>query len=280
MRFKSSIRALIVAGFLLTLAVACKTDDAPAPTYDVTLKDTSLGKVLTDNKGMTLYYFSKDVGGTSACSGGCLDTWPVFTVDNLRLDTGLSASDFGSITTSAGKKQITYKGWPLYYYKSDLAAGEVKGENVGGVWFVAKTTYSLMMASAQLVGNDAKNYIVEAGAYKEGTGSTIYFTDATGLTIYGFANDKKNLNKYTKADFSNDATWPIFYTEIKDLPSTLDKTLFGKIITYGKDQLTYKGWPLYYFGPDSKVRGVNKGVSVPKPGVWPIIQRDTPAAVD
>ncbi len=280
MKLKSSIRSLIVAGFFLLVAVACKTDDEPLPTYDITIKDTSLGKVLTDNKGMTLYFFARDVSGASTCTGTCLDNWPVFSVDNLRLDAGLTAADFSSVTTAAGKKQITYKGWPLYYYKSDMAAGDVKGENVGNVWFVAKTTYSLMIASAQLIGHDTKNYILDAGVYKEGTGATIYFTDANGVTIYGFVNDKKNVNKYTKSDFSNDGTWPIYYTEIKDLPSTLDKTLFGKISVFGRDQLTYKGWPLYYFGSDNKVRGANKGITFPRVGVWPIIQKDTPAAVD
>jgi len=286
MKIKALSRSLFAAGFLLTAAWSCKTDDTttpdPVPTFDITQKTTTLGKVLTDQKGITLYYFAKDVKGTSACTGGCLDTWPVFAVENLRLDTGagLTATDFGSVTTPDNKKQITYKGWPLYYYKQDLAAGDVKGENVGKVWFVAKTTYSLMFANAQLVGNDTKNYIVEAGVYKEGTGATTYFTDDKGNTIYGFANDKKNINKYTKEDFSNDATWPIYYVELADLPSTMDKTLFGKIKVFGKDQLTYKGWPLYYFGPDSKTRGNNKGVSVPRPGVWPILNGESPVAPD
>lgn len=271
---------MIVAGILMTVAVACKTDDEPAPTYDVTVRETSLGKVLTDNKGMTLYFFARDVKGTSACTGGCLDTWPVFTIENLRLDTGLDAADFSSVPTADGKKQITYKGWPLYYYKSDVAAGDVKGENVGNVWFVAKQNYSIMLASAQLVGSDTKSYIIDAGVYKEGTGATIYFTDQVGNTIYSYANDKKNSNKFTKSDFSNDGTWPIFYTEIKDLPSTLDKTQFSTITVFGRNQLTYKGWPLYYYGSDNKVRGANKGITFPRLAVWPIVQKDTPAAVD
>jgi predicted lipoprotein with Yx(FWY)xxD motif len=280
MNLKSSIRSLIAAACVLAVAVACKTDDEMIPTYDITLKDTALGKVLTDNKGMTLYVFAKDVKGTSACSGTCLDNWPVFAVDNLRLDTGLTAADFASVTTPDGKKQITYKGWPLYYYKMDLVTADVKGENVSNAWFVAKTDYSIMLASAQLVGNDAKNYIIEAGIYKEGTGATIYFTDENGNTIYGFNKDKKGKNNYTKADFSNDGTWPLYYTEIKSLPSTLDKTLFGKIKVFDRDQLTYKGWPLYYFGSDNKTRGANKGVSFPTPGVWPILQKETAVAPD
>ncbi len=55
------------------------------------------------------------------------------------------------------------------------------------------------------------------------------------------------------------------------------KNDFGKIDVYGRTQLTYKGWPLYYFGQDS-VRGDNKGISFPAPGVWPIANENTPVA--
>ena len=54
----------------------------------------------------------------------------------------------------------------------------------------------------------------------------------------------------------------------------MNKDDFGMINVHGQDQLTYKGWPLYYFGQDSE-RGDNKGVSVPSPGVWPIINNAT-----
>ncbi|MGI8635373.1 MAG: hypothetical protein ACR2KZ_08215 [Segetibacter sp.] len=42
--------------------------------------------------------------------------------------------------------------------------------------------------------------------------------------------------------------------------------------------MTYKGWPMYYFGADSMKRGLNKGVSVPAPGVWPAIMKDVAPA--
>nr|MBA2761379.1 hypothetical protein [Segetibacter sp.] len=58
----------------------------------------------------------------------------------------------------------------------------------------------------------------------------------------------------------------------------LDKTLFGVIDVFGKKQLTYKGWPLYYFGQDAQVRGANKGISFPSPAVWPVVGKDTPTA--
>ncbi len=278
MKSLSASRHLLTAACILAISLSC-TDNStvapPAPTNDVGIKETSLGKVLADASGKTLYFFAKDVAGTSTCAGGCLDTWPVFSKSITKLDPGLSATDFGSITRADGTTQTTYKSWPLYYYNSDVAAGDVKGENVGKVWFVAKPAYSIMIASAQLVGNDGKSYMAD---YKEGMGVSQFFVDETGRTLYGFANDKKNTNKYTKSDFSNDGTWPIYNAELKDLPSTIDKSLFSVIDVFGKKQLTYKGWPLYYFGSDNGVRGATKGVSVPRPGVWPIVNLDSPNA--
>lgn len=59
----------------------------------------------------------------------------------------------------------------------------------------------------------------------------------------------------------------------------MSATDFGEIDVHGKMQLTYKGWPLYYFGQDQN-RGETKGVSVPAPGVWPIVNMNTSQAPD
>ncbi len=283
MKAKNFINSIVVMGCLAVAGWSCSSDDddatpvvvPPTPTFDISQKSTMFGNVLTDQKGRTLYFFTKDANGTSTCTGGCLDAWPIFTVASPRLDTGLVASDFASITRADGKSQVTFKGWPLYYFASDVVAGDVKGENVNNVWVVAKKSYSIMLANTQLIGNDGKSYKAD---YTEGIADTQYFVDANGRTLYAFNKDKKNKNNYTKSDFSNDATWPIWVTDLKDFPSALDKSQFSTIDVFGKKQVTYKGWPLYYFGPDNATRGLTKGVSVPTPGVWPIVQKTTAAA--
>ncbi|GAB3913867.1 hypothetical protein GCM10028803_58440 [Larkinella knui] len=267
--------------FIVGCLTSCDkdTDDATpaAPDPAINLTSTSLGNVMTDETGRTLYFFSNDYDstGASTCTGGCLTTWPVFYRATPKLGTGLTATDFGTITRADGSKQTTYKSWPLYYYKDDAKSGDVKGENVGNVWFVAKPNYSIMMANAQLIGHNGKSYTSD---YKEGTGKTIYFTDAMGRTLYGFKNDKNNKNNYTKSDFSNNAVWPLYEETLKEVPSTIDKTLFGSITVFGRQQLTFKGWPLYYFQQDNGKRGLNKGISFPQPAVWPIVNKDTPVA--
>lgn len=281
---------LMSTSFILT---NCSKSTDPAPVVDTHLiklaNSTALGSYLTDKDGNALYFFSNDADGNNNCTGGCITAWPIFNVAGLTADqlgTGLDFGDFNAISTPNGN-QLTYKGWPLYYYAPGGVRelpGQTTGDAVGGVWFAAKPDYTIMLAKAQLVGKDGKNYVVSAtNVYSEGVGKTTYFTDLMGRTLYEFAHDSLNINKYTKADFSNNATWPIYETDKIIVPSILDKTLFSSIMVYGKKQLVYKGWPMYYFGPDvdattGKFRASNKGVSVPVPGVWPVFYKDIPGA--
>lgn len=250
---------------------------------------TTLGSYLTDKNWNALYFFAQDANGANNCTGDCTANWPIFFASgltDLNLVVGLDIADFDSITTIKGK-QLTYKGWPLYYYAPagvQEASGQTTGDGVNGLWFVAKPDYTIMLANAQLVGADAKNYVVSAtNVYTEGVGATEYFTDAKGRTLYSFANDSANINKYTNLDAVNNALRPVFEVDAIVVPSSLDKTLFSTIAVYGLKQLTYKGWPMYYYGGDvdatsGKYRGSNMGVSGPLPVQWPIIFKDYPSA--
>lgn len=271
----------------ISLFTSCESDDSndvnnpdPDPVVNTVQlgTDATLGSILTDSEGMSLYFFSRDTKGQSACAGGCKDAWPIFYEADITLDEGLEAADFGVITRADGDKQTTYKGWPLYYFANDNAAGDTNGDKVGNNWYIAKPDYSLMYAEAQLVGKDAdgndQNFTSD---YAPGDELTFYMTSATGRTIYLFTNDTKDTNNFTAEDFSNDGIWPVLQIEIDKLPSILDASDFGTIDVHGTTQLTYKGWPLYYFGQDTE-RGDNFGINVPTPGKWPIVNVDTEAA--
>jgi predicted lipoprotein with Yx(FWY)xxD motif len=274
---------LLVVVIAMVTAYGCKKSDnsAPSSMYAVSLAtDPARGQYLVDKNGYTLYFFSDDYNGRNSCGGTCAAYWPYFYAGALtqtNLGAGLNLADFDTIVVN-GVNQTRYKGWPLYYYAPNGTslepAGQITGEAVAN-WFAAKPDYTIMLTNAQLVGNDGKNYL---DTYVEGVGKTVYFTDAKGVTLYTFKPDSFNINKYTKPDFSNNGTWPIYDTTQIVVPSTLDKTLFGSITVYGRSQLTYKGWPLYYFGQDLDIRGNNKGVSVPVPGKWPVAEKDMSSA--
>lgn len=101
---------------------------------------TSKGATLVDAAGLTLYTWDTDTTvGKSVCNGGCAATWPPLTTTATAAPTGITGAtgEFTIITRDDGTKQIAYKGKPLYRYTPDTAAGEVKGDGVGGTWHVA-----------------------------------------------------------------------------------------------------------------------------------------------
>lgn len=99
--------------------------------------------------------------------------------------------------------------------------------------------------------------------YTPGDGLTNYLCDGNGNTLYTFVRDSALINKFTKADFSNNALFPIYETGNITVPSILDESLFVVINFNGKNQLTYNGWPLYYYGADSSGKGSTKGITFP-----------------
>jgi predicted lipoprotein with Yx(FWY)xxD motif len=99
-----------------------------------------LGNYLVDGNSNSLYYFKKDSPGKSACNGQCIKNWPAFTADKVIVPSALSAADFSTITRTDGVRQVTYKGYPLYYWVKDQKRGQVTGEGVGNVWYVIDPT--------------------------------------------------------------------------------------------------------------------------------------------
>lgn len=95
-----------------------------------------LGKYLTDTEGKTLYWFKKDSVGVSVCEGPCVEKWPVFYRETVKAPDGIKAEDFGTITRGDGKKQTTFRGYPLYYWVKDENSGDTSGQGVNNVWYV------------------------------------------------------------------------------------------------------------------------------------------------
>lgn len=100
-------------------------------------KNSKLGKILTDSKGMTLYMFTPDKGGKPVCYGKCAKTWPPLTTQGKpKAAKGVSASGLGTVPRKDGSTQVTYKGHPLYHFASDSKPGDTNGQGLGGKWYV------------------------------------------------------------------------------------------------------------------------------------------------
>jgi predicted lipoprotein with Yx(FWY)xxD motif len=130
--------AVAVLGVLAVTATALAATSTTAQVR--TRKTTTLGTILVDSKGKTLYLFEKDKGGKSSCSGACAANWPPdLTTKKPTAGPGAKASLLGTTKRSNGKLQVTYNRHPLYWFKYDTAAGQTKGEKVhafGADWFV------------------------------------------------------------------------------------------------------------------------------------------------
>jgi predicted lipoprotein with Yx(FWY)xxD motif len=124
-------KTLLLALSVLTMTTAISAAQN-APTK---MGDSSKGKVLTDEKGMTLYVFDKDSDGKSTCNGPCAGNWPP-----LRATTTSSPADgYTVITRDDGSKQWAYKGRPLYAWHNDKMPGDITGDGfLNGAWHIAR----------------------------------------------------------------------------------------------------------------------------------------------
>ncbi len=97
--------------------------------------DSAKGKVLTNDKGMTLYVFDKDSGGKSTCNGPCATNWPAL----MATASSKPVDDYTIITRDDGSKQWAYKGHPLYAWKDDKKPGDITGDGrLNGAWHIAQ----------------------------------------------------------------------------------------------------------------------------------------------
>ncbi len=251
---------------LLALAAACGGSNsgsgtpaqsggpqAQSPTL-MLATDARLGNHLVDGGGRSLYYFAKDVpaGGAQAavsnCNADCLPIWPILHADNVVAQ-GLNATDVGEITRSDGSKQSTYKGFPLYYFISDTAAGDTKGEGFAGLWYVVHDpTYSIALLS-------------------KANETATYLTDGVGRALYIFAQDTVGTAAAAPVTACTSAqcmtNWPLFLTDQLTVPSGLvasDFTVYTR--ADGMRQSAYKGHPLYYYVGDT-APGETNGRGIP-----------------
>jgi predicted lipoprotein with Yx(FWY)xxD motif len=124
---------------------------APAEAYTppvagytiMTANNPSIGTYLTDGKGITLYHLQSDQGSyASMCTdAACTGIWPPFYTGSINVPESLNPADFAIITVNGYKQyqQITFKGWPLYYFYRDTKPGDVYGQGLVdsyGVWSV------------------------------------------------------------------------------------------------------------------------------------------------
>jgi predicted lipoprotein with Yx(FWY)xxD motif len=136
------IAAAALSGTVLVSAALGDTSSASSQEASkgarVALGKTTLGRVLVDARGRTLYLFAKDKGGRSACYGACATYWPpLASTAKPQAASGVRASSLALTKRTDGKRQVTYAGHPLYTFSLDTRAGQTSGQGLtdfGGSW--------------------------------------------------------------------------------------------------------------------------------------------------
>ena len=163
-------------------------------------QNDDLGSFLVDDKGMTLYLFTKDSPNTTVCYDKCATAWPpLLTSGDPVAGEGVDASLFGTTDRTDGTVQVTYNGWPLYYYEKDKAPGDVVGQNVGDVWFVVSPAGEMINTAA--AATEAATEAPAAAATPSGPATVnlgqndtlgAFLVDDKGMTLYLFTKDTPN----------------------------------------------------------------------------------------
>jgi predicted lipoprotein with Yx(FWY)xxD motif len=118
-------------------ATVAMTDTVTGPATVMVSDNAELGDILTDDNGMTLYLFTNDTPGTSNCYDQCAVNWPpLLTSGDPIAGEGADAGLIGTTERTDGTVQVTYNGWPLYYWINDTGPGDTTGQGVGEVWYV------------------------------------------------------------------------------------------------------------------------------------------------
>ena len=142
------MKAILTLVALLAVA-AGSAQAAPQAKNTLTATKSRYGTVLFDGKGRVLYGFTHDKRGKpSRCYGACARAWPVyFKPSTLKAGKGVKQKLIGTVKRKNGRLQVTYNGWPLYYYVGDTSPGAISCQNVneyGGLWLVVSPTGRLV----------------------------------------------------------------------------------------------------------------------------------------
>jgi predicted lipoprotein with Yx(FWY)xxD motif len=113
-------------------------------------QNATLGQILADNKGMTLYAFKNDKPGQSNCTDACAQNWPPLTVAQ-GAQPGVSADVTGKLAViqrSDGSNQVTINDMPLYCFKNDTQPGDTKGQGINSIWYVVSPAGEMITTTA------------------------------------------------------------------------------------------------------------------------------------
>jgi predicted lipoprotein with Yx(FWY)xxD motif len=145
LRFRTSIAVVALVG-LMAAFYAVRASGATHVRLVMTANNKTLGeKILVNRNGMTLYSLSVERKGRFVCTASsCLSAWKPLVIPKAATPTGVAG--LTAVKRPDGRRQVAYRGAPLYTFSLDKRRGDVKGNGFKdvGVWrpaTVAKATH-------------------------------------------------------------------------------------------------------------------------------------------
>ena len=224
------------------------------------LEDADLGEVLIDRSGRVQYLYTPDHRNVSNCAGRCAMAWPpLLTVGDPTAGEGVSADHLGTIEREDGSTQATYNGWPLYYFAFDNAPGDTSGQDSRDVWYVVSPFGGPIQSNVLVIAQDHVDH-----------GSIL--TDRSGRIQYLYTPDERG---GSVCNGGCAMAWPPMLTAgVPTAGEGVSAEHLGTTIRDdGSTQVTYDGWPLYYFAFDNAPGDANGQASG---DVWYVIPTLTP----
>ena len=113
------------------------------------VKSKTFGTILVSASGRTLYRYTVDRQRINKCTSdpACNPYWPpllIKTGAKATAGTGVKAARLGTIKAKNGMRQVTYAGWPLYYFAGDKNPGQTSGQAFEKEWYVVNTSGALV----------------------------------------------------------------------------------------------------------------------------------------
>lgn len=255
------LRFALIPGIVAALSVFTSALAFAADDEIMIASNSSLGDILTDSNGMTLYTWDRDTEpNVSTCYDACATRWPIFTVSGTPIATGIMGN-LGTAMRTDGTMQASFNGKPLYYFQGDTAAGETNGQGVGGTWWVINA--EMQMDSMPEMAMSSRGL----GMGTSGMGTLL--TDDQGMTLYTWDRD---VESDVSTCYDACATrWPPMVVTTMPVGPGLNGTFGVAMRTDGSMQATFNTKPLYYFQGDTAA-GETNGHAVG--GTWWIVSGD------
>ena len=229
-------------------------------------KDPTLGNILVDQNGLTLYIFTNDTADTSNCDAACQAIWPpLISQGTPKAGPGVDAALIGVATQANGEKIVTYDHQPLYYKASDQKAGDKTGQGFKNIWFVISPTGQPVMSPMETTPTAAPTTAPSSGS-SNATPAPMQITEPTldvssndnlgqlltanGKAVYAYSEDTADTSNCNAV--CQKAWMPVLTLGSPTVNTGVDSNMVGTAqLSDGNKVITYNHMPLYTFVNDT-----------------------------